>query len=139
MSLNRKKDGGIVQLCMSWPDANQRPAFFLLGESIDPGRVGESKVWPFSCDVACCMKTVLQSERSELEQAFEREMLEAALRSAIENVHSRSGFQHRIIRDFPVRIVVLTALFSLSGGIAAALIHSGITRAADSLFRLAGF
>lgn len=97
-------------------------------------------MWPFSCDVTCCMGTLLEPAKSELEQSLERELLEAALRSAIENVHSHSGFQHRIAaRDFPVRMIVFAAFFLLSGGIAAALIHSGVGHATDSLFRLAGF
>lgn len=96
-------------------------------------------MWPFICSVSRCMGTVLERARPELEPSLEQELAEAALRSAIENVHSRSGFRNlAIARGFPVRIVVLGAMFLISSGIAAALIHSSVERA-GSLFHIAGF
>ena len=74
------------------------------------------------------------------ELSLEKELLDAALCAAIETAHSRAGSRHwTIVRGFPVKIVVLSAFFLLSGAVAAALIHSGAERAVDSLFRLASF
>ena len=85
------------------------------------------------------METVLERARPELERSLEQEVVEGALRSAIENIRSRSGFGNSAIaRGFPLRTVVLGAFFLLSGGIAAALIRSSVERA-GSFFHIAGF
>jgi hypothetical protein len=96
-------------------------------------------MWPFICFRVCCMATLPERANSRQDQLVEKEVLEAALCAAIENVHFRAESRFwSIVCGFPVRIVVLAMFFLLSGGIAAALIHWGV-RSADSLFHFAGF
>jgi hypothetical protein len=92
------------------------------------------------------MSNLLESVSTVAEGTLDAETIDSAIGSSTDDDFPqqlmRARAEHRrwlLISGFPVRIVAIVVFFTVTAGVAAALIHSVLDHAANPLFHLAGF